>query len=102
MTITSFMNMYWSMAQQLAHATVNGATIRPGDLFASGTVSGPTRDEFGSLLEISWNGTQPIELADGAKRTFLNEGDTVTIRGRCTADGAVPIGFGNCGGTITE
>ena len=99
---TSFMNMYWSMAQQLAHATVNGATIRPGDLFASGTVSGPTRDEFGSLLEISWNGTQPIELADGATRTFLNEGDTVTIRGRCTADGAVPIGFGNCSGTITK
>ena len=99
---TSFMNMYWSMAQQLAHATVNGATIRPGDLFASGTVSGPTRDEFGSLLEISWNGTQPIQLADGATRTFLNEGDTVTIRGRCTADGAVPIGFGNCSGTITE
>lgn len=97
---TSFMNMYWSIAQQLAHATVNGATIRPGDLFASGTVSGPTRDEFGSLLEITWNGTQPIELADDATRTFLENGDTVTIRGRCTSPGAVSIGFGECVGMV--
>jgi fumarylacetoacetase len=97
---TSFMNMYWSMAQQLAHATVNGATIRPGDLFASGTVSGPTRSEFGSLLEITWNGTQPIEFANGETRTFLEDGDTVTIRGRCTAQGAVPIGFGECEGKV--
>ncbi len=98
----SFMNMYWSMAQQLAHATVNGATIRPGDLFASGTVSGPTRDQFGSLLEITWNGTEPIELPNGETRTFLHDGDTVTIRGRCTAQGAVPIGFGECTGTIVS
>jgi fumarylacetoacetase len=102
MASTSFMNMYWSMAQQLAHATVNGATIRPGDLFGSGTVSGPTRGEFGSLLEITWNGTQPIEFADAETRTFLEDGDTVTIRGRCTADGAVPIGFGECTGTIAS
>ena len=98
---TSFTNMYWTMAQQLAHATVNGATVRPGDLFASGTVSGPTRDEFGSLLEITWNGTEPIEFPDGTVRRFLEDGDTVTIRGRCTANGAVPIGFGECVGTIT-
>jgi fumarylacetoacetase len=94
------MNMYWSMAQQLAHATVNGATIRSGDLFASGTVSGPTRDEFGSLLEITWNGTQRIELADGKTRTFLENGDTVTIRGRCTSADAASIGFGECVGTV--
>ncbi|RLE15941.1 MAG: fumarylacetoacetase [Actinobacteria bacterium] len=99
-TATSFTNMYWTMAQQLAHATVNGATVRPGDLFASGTVSGPTRDEFGSLLEITWNGTDPIEYPDGSTRTFLEDGDTVTIRGRCTAEDAVPIGFGECLGTI--
>jgi fumarylacetoacetase len=99
---TSFMNMYWSMAQQLAHATVNGATIRPGDLFASGTVSGPTRAEFGSLLEITWNGTQPIEFANGETRSFLEDGDTVMIRGRCTAQGAVSIGFGKCDGTVVS
>jgi fumarylacetoacetase len=97
---TSFMNMYWSMAQQLAHVTVNGATVRPGDLFASGTVSGPSRDQFGSLLEITWNGTEPIDLREGRSRTFLEDGDTITIRGRCTAQGAVPIGFGECIGTI--
>jgi fumarylacetoacetase len=94
------MNMYWSMAQQLAHVTVNGATVRPGDLFASGTVSGPSRDQFGSLLEITWNGTEPIDLREGRSRTFLEDGDTITIRGRCTAQGAVPIGFGECTGTI--
>jgi fumarylacetoacetase len=99
---TSFMNMYWSMAQQLAHATVNGATIRPGDLFASGTVSGPTRDEFGSLLEISWNGTQSIELTNDVARTFLEDGDTVSISGQCAANGIVPIGFGECTGTISS
>ena len=99
-TATSFTNMYWTMAQQLAHATANGATVRPGDLFASGTVSGPTRDEFGSLLEITWNGTDPIELPDGSVRTFLDDGDTITIRGRCFTEGAVPIGFGECTGTV--
>jgi fumarylacetoacetase len=97
---TTFMNMYWSMAQQVTHATVNGATVRPGDLFASGTVSGPERDEFGSLLEITWNGTQPINLPGGEVRMFLEDGDTVTIRGLCTAEGAVPIGFGDCTGTV--
>lgn len=96
----SFTNMYWTMAQQLAHATVNGATIRPGDLFASGTVSGATREELGSLLEITWNGSQPIVLGDGTIRTFLEDGDTITIRARCSTEGAIPIGFGECTGTI--
>jgi fumarylacetoacetase len=98
---TSFTNMYWTMAQQLAHATVNGAVARPGDLFASGTVSGSNPEEFGSLLERSWNGTQPLLLAGGGSRTFLEGGDTVTITGRCNAPGAVPIGFGSCSGTVT-
>lgn len=97
---TSFMNLYWTMAQQLAHATVNGSTVRPGDLFASGTVSGPTRDEFGSLLEITWNGTEAIDLPDDGTRTFLEDGDSVTIRGRCIAQGAASIGFGMCEGTV--
>lgn len=99
-TRTSFTNMYWTMAQQLAHATVNGATIRPGDLFASGTVSGEKRTELGSLLEITWNGTDPIQFPDGTVRTFLEDGDTVTIRGRCETEGAIPIGFGECEGTV--
>jgi len=99
-TETSFTNMYWTMSQQLAHATVNGATVRPGDLFASGTVSGPNPVEFGSLLERSWNGTEQITLADGSLRTFLEDGDTVTISGKCTAPGVVSIGFGTCSGTV--
>lgn len=97
---TSFSTMYWTMDQQLAHATVNGATIRPGDLFASGTVSGPEPEEFGSLLERTWNGTEPITLADGSTRRFLEDGDRVTLTGRCDAEGQVPIGFGTCHGTV--
>ena len=97
---TSFTNMYWTMAQQLAHATVNGATVRAGDLFASGTVSGPTPDQFGSLLERSWNGTTPIEVSGGT-RTFLEDGDSVSISARCEIDSQVTIGFGVCEGTIT-
>jgi fumarylacetoacetase len=97
---TSFTNMYWTMSQQLAHATVNGATVRAGDLFASGTVSGPTPEQFGSLLERTWNGTQPIELSGDQTRTFLEDGDIVRMRGRCSAPGVTSIGFGPCLGTI--
>lgn len=99
-TRTSFATMYWTMAQQLAHATVNGATARAGDLFASGTVSGPTESERGSLIEISWNGATPITLTDGTERTFLEDGDVVRLSGRCSAEGAVAIGFGPCEGRI--
>lgn len=81
--------MYWSMAQQLAHATVNGASIRPGDLFGSGTASGPDpATQGGSLLELSWGGEQPLELPGGERRTFLEDGDTVVLRGRCEPIGA--------------
>ena len=80
--------MYWSMAQQLAHATVNGASTRPGDLFGSGTASGPDpRTQGGSLLELTWGGEQPIELPGGERRTFVEDGDTVVLRGRCEPDG---------------
>ena len=96
----SFAGMYWTMDQQLAHATVNGATIRPGDLFASGTVSGPEPWAYGSLLERTWNGTDPLALDDGSTRTFLEDGDRVTISGRCSAEGRRSIGFGQCEGTI--
>jgi fumarylacetoacetase len=101
-TRTNFTNMYWSMAQQLAHATVNGATARAGDLFASGTVSGPGVRERGSLIETTWNGRDKIAFPDGATRTFLEDGDTIEIRGTCEADGIVPIGFGECTGTIVR
>ena len=76
-----FASMYWTPAQQLAHMTVNGATLRTGDLFASGTVSGPEPDQFGSLLELSWGGRDEIETGAG-KRTFLEDGDEVVLRAR--------------------
>ena len=95
-----FAQMHWTPAQQLAHLTVNGATLRTGDLFASGTVSGPDRDQRGSLIELSWGGAEPITLADGSTRTFLADGDTVTIT--ATAPGAAGgrIGFGEVTGTV--
>ncbi|MDT4973466.1 MAG: fumarylacetoacetase, partial [Pseudonocardiales bacterium] len=74
-----FATMYWTPAQMLAHLTVNGASLRTGDLFASGTVSGPDRMQRGSLLELSWNGTEPLTLPDGTERTFLEDGDEVVI-----------------------
>jgi fumarylacetoacetase len=71
--------MYWTPAQQLAHMTVNGASLRTGDLFASGTVSGPAQDQRGSFIELSWGGREPLTLPDGSTRTFLEDGDLVTI-----------------------
>jgi fumarylacetoacetase len=95
-----FAGMYWTPAQQLAHLTVNGASLRTGDLFASGTVSGPTREQTGSLLELSWGGTAPILLADGTTRTFLADGDTVTITATAPGPDGSTIGLGEVTGTI--
>lgn len=81
---TGFAGMYWSFAQQLAHATVAGATIRTGDLYASGTVSGATPGSEGSLLELTWGGSRPLTLSDGSERSFLADGDEVVLRGRCS------------------
>jgi len=97
---TNYKYMYWNVAQQLAHATVNGAVARPGDLFASGTISGPTRESLGSLIELTWRGRDAIELPGGEKRTFLEDGDVVEIHGRCEAHGARTIGFGSATGRI--
>jgi fumarylacetoacetase len=97
---TTFRDMYWNVAQQLAHATVNGAVARPGDLFASGTISGSHQGTQGSLIELTWNGERPIELPDGEKRGFLEDGDEVTLRGWCEKPGARRIGFGTARGTI--
>jgi fumarylacetoacetase len=87
--------MYWTMEQQLAHHTVNGCNMNIGDMLASGTISGPTPDSFGSMLEITWRGTKPIKLKNGTERKFINDNDTVIIRGYCEKDG-VKIGFGDC------
>ena len=95
-----FAGMYWSAAQQLAHMTVNGASLRTGDLYASGTVSGPERDERGSFLELSWNGAEPVVLGDGSPRSFLEDGDVVTIRATAPGAGGTRLGFGEVTGTI--
>jgi len=95
-----FAGMYWTAPQQLAHLTVNGASLRTGDLFASGTVSGPDRDQRGCLLELSWNGTEPVQLADGSSRTYLSDGDTVVIRATAPGADGVRIGFGELRGTV--
>jgi fumarylacetoacetase len=96
-----FAGMYWSPAQMLAHLTVNGASLRTGDLYASGTVSGPERHQRGSLIELTWNGAEPLTLADGSSRTFLEDGDTVTITGTAPGPGGIGIGLGEVTGTVT-
>ncbi len=96
---TNFRDMYWNMAQQLAHATANGTATHPGDLYASGTISGNERESRGSFIELSWNGTQPIVLPNGETRAFLEDGDEVTLRGWCE-QGDLRVGFGTARGTI--
>jgi fumarylacetoacetase len=97
---SNFKYMYWSIAQQLAHATVNGTAVRPGDLYASGTISGSQPDSYGSLLELTWRGTKPLRLANGEERAFLEDGDIVTLRGYCEAEHRPRIGFGSVSGMI--
>jgi fumarylacetoacetase len=95
-----FARMYWTPAQQLAHMTVNGASLRTGDLFASGTVSGPGRDERGSLIELSWNGQDPLKLADGSTRTFLEDGDEVVISATAPGADGSRLSFGEVTGRV--
>lgn len=96
---SNFRYLYWSMDQQLAHHTITGCNLRPGDLLASGTISGPSPDSYGSLLELTWRGTRPITLPGGELRHFLEDGDTVIMRAWCQGDG-YRIGLGECTGTI--
>lgn len=96
---SNFRNLYWSVAQMVAHHTVSGCNLRPGDLLGTGTISGPTPGSCGSMLELAWRGTRPLELPSGEKRSFLQDGDTVVMSGVCEADGR-RIGFGECRGTI--
>ena len=96
---TNFKYMYWSSVQQLVHHASWGCAMNVGDLLGSGTISGPEKDQRGSLLEISWNGTEPVELATGVKRTFLEDDDSLVMRGWCQGDG-YRVGFGEVEGTI--
>jgi fumarylacetoacetase len=98
---TNFRNLYWDMNQQIAHHTINGCNLRTGDLLASGTISGDERESFGSLLELAWAGKNPIELPNGEKRTFLEDGDTVIMTGYAQGDG-FRVGFGEVRGTILK
>ncbi len=96
----TFADMYWTIAQMLAHHTSNGCNMRAGDLLASGTVSGPTKESRGCLLERTWRGSEPLQFPTGETRKFLEDGDEVIIRGFCEAEGHVRIGFGECRGTV--
>ena len=99
LSTSNFKYMYWTMAQQLAHHTVNGCNVRAGDMMGSGTLSGATKDSYGSMLELTWAGKEPITLKDGTTRTFFNDGDRVILRGYCKENG-IRIGFGKCTGKI--
>jgi fumarylacetoacetase len=95
-------DLYWTPAQMLAHHTSSGCNLEPGDLFASGTISGPERENRGCLLELTWRGAEPLTLPTGEQRAFLEDGDEVIMRGYAEREGAVRIGFGECRGTVTE
>jgi len=90
---SNFKYMYWNQSQQLAHHTVNGCNINAGDMYASGTISGPTEDSYGSMLELSWRGSKTVKLKEGAERKFIQDNDTVIMRGHCEKD-RVRVGFG--------
>jgi len=97
---SNFRDAYWSVSQMVTHHTVNGCNLQPGDLLGSGTQSGPSEDEAGSLMELSKGGKHSMTLPTGEARTFLEDGDTVIFRGACTAPGAARIGFGEVRGTL--
>jgi fumarylacetoacetase len=90
---SNYKHLYWNMNQQLAHHTSNGCNIEVGDLYASGTISGPTPDSYGSMLELTWRGTNPLQLPNGTERKFLHDGDVVTLRGYAEKNG-IRVGFG--------
>ena len=99
-TQTSYRHAYWTMAQLIAHHTVNGCDLQPGDLLGTGTLSGPTMGEAGALLEITEGGKKPLSLSNGETRTFLQDGDAVVFTGWCEKPGAARIGFGECRATV--
>lgn len=97
---TSYRHAYWTVAQMVAHHTVNGCNLQPGDLFGSGTLSGPTLDQAGALIELTQGGKNPVQLPNGEQRVYLEDGDAVVLRGWCEKPGAARIGFGECVGTV--
>jgi len=98
---SNFKYMYWNMNQQLAHHTVNGCNLNVGDLMASGTISGKRSDSYGSMLELSWAGSKPVELTEGGPRKFIEDNDTVIMRGHCQK-GAIRVGFGAVKSTLLK
>jgi fumarylacetoacetase len=98
--LSNFNQAYWSIAQMVTHHSVNGCNLKAGDFFGSGTQSGTTKDSVGALLEATEGGKHPITLSNGETRTFLEDGDTVILRGWCHNEGLPRIGFGECSGTI--
>jgi fumarylacetoacetase len=93
-------DLYWTLAQMFTHHTSNGCNLRPGDLFATGTISGPTREARGCLLELTWRGAEPLILPNKETRKFLEDGDEVILRAFCEQPGKIRIGFGECRGII--
>lgn len=100
LSATSFRHQYWTPAQMVAHHTMGGCQLNPGDLFGSGTISGPGAGEAGALIELTRAGQSPVTLSNGEQRSFLEDGDAVILRGACTRGGAARIGFGECRGTV--
>jgi len=98
---SNFKYLYWSMNQMLAHHTVNGCNVRAGDMMGTGTISGPKPENYGSMLELTWKGSKPLKMADGTERKFINDGDTVILRGHCSND-EVRIGFGECSSKLVN
>jgi fumarylacetoacetase len=99
LTRTNFQNLYWSVAQQLAHHTVNGCNLQPGDLLASGTISGATEESRGCMLELTWRGANPLQLPNGETRKWLEDGDALSVTGWCEGDG-YRVGFGEVTGKV--
>jgi len=100
LSASNFKDSYWTMRQMVTHHTVGGCDLHAGDFFGSGTMSGPGKDQFGSLLELSWGGKNPIQLPNGEKRSFLEDGDTLILKAYCERAGYARIGFGDCAGTV--
>jgi fumarylacetoacetase len=96
---SNFRYMYWTMKQQLTHHSISGCNLQAGDLLGSGTISGPTADSYGSMLELCWRGTRPLPLANGEQRTFLQDSDTVILTGHCEKN-SLRVGFGVCKGKV--
>jgi fumarylacetoacetase len=100
LSTSNLQDLYWTLGQMATHHASNGCNLRPGDLLASGTVSGPGKDARGCLLELTWRGAEPITLPNGDVRRFLEDGDEVVLRGTCRRAGAAAIGFGECRGIV--